>query len=74
MASVRSAKGETVDFDLLQIKATIASTPKPVEVANRESYVDNQFRRRSARRVAQRAADAGIDGFGGDDDDSSSVA
>jgi len=43
---VRSARGEMVDFDLLKIKESIASGPKPVNVQAREDFVDKKLRRR----------------------------
>lgn len=46
MAKVRSARGEVIDFDLLKIKAQIASTPKPATVKAREDFIDKKFKRR----------------------------
>lgn len=43
---VRSARGELVDFDLLKIKSTIASAPKPLTVTKREDFVDKKSRKR----------------------------
>ena len=43
---IRSAKGEMVDFDLLKIKESIASGPKPISVEAREEFVDKKLRRR----------------------------
>ena len=51
MAKARSAKGESVDFDLLRIKEQIANTPKPVDVKTREDYVDRKFQRRMKRKT-----------------------
>jgi len=42
----RSAKGEEVDFDLLEIKAQIASAPKTINVKKREDFIDKKMRRR----------------------------
>ena len=42
----KSAKGETVDFDLLKIKEQIASAPAPTDVKARQSFVDKRLRRR----------------------------
>lgn len=43
---VRSARGQMVDFDVLEIKQQMASAPKPVEVAVREDFIDQKFNRR----------------------------
>jgi len=45
----RSAKGEIIDFDLLKIKAQIASTPKTTDVKKREDFIDKKLRRRVKR-------------------------
>ena len=45
----RSAKGEVIDFDLLKIKAQIASAPKPTDVRNREDFIDKKLRRRTKK-------------------------
>jgi len=45
----RSAKGEIIDFDLLKIKAQIASTPKTTDVKKREDFIDRKLRRRVKR-------------------------
>jgi hypothetical protein len=50
MAKVKSARGETVDFDLLKIKGQLASVPKPVDIVHRESYIDRKLRRRQKLR------------------------
>ena len=42
----RSAKGVMVDFDLMDIKSQISSTPKTIEVTNRENFIDEKLRRR----------------------------
>lgn len=46
MATVRSAKGVLVNFDLLKIKEEIAAGPKPVNVQKREDFIDKKIRRR----------------------------
>jgi hypothetical protein len=43
---VKSARGATVDFDLLRIKQQIASAPKPTTVQAREDFIDQRFKRR----------------------------
>lgn len=43
---VKSARGASVDFDLLKIKQQIASAPKPTDVKARESFIDQKFKRR----------------------------
>ena len=45
----RSAKGVEVNFDLLKIKQQIASNPAPVNVREREEFVDNKIRRRARK-------------------------
>lgn len=42
----RSARGEIVDFDLLEIKQQIASAPKAVDIKKREDFIDRKLRRR----------------------------
>lgn len=42
----KSARGVTVDFDLLKIKSQIAAAPKTVEVKKREDFVDKKLHRR----------------------------
>lgn len=46
MASVKSARGELVDFDLLKIRNQMAAAPKPTSVQAREEFVDAKLRRR----------------------------
>lgn len=46
---VKSARGDTVDFDLLKIKAQIASAPKTTNVKAREEFIDQKFKRRLKR-------------------------
>jgi hypothetical protein len=46
MATVKSAKGALVDFDLLKIKEQIASAPKTTNVQAREDFIDRKFKRR----------------------------
>lgn len=46
-----SARGEVVDFDLLRIKQTLASSPAPTEVAARENFIERRLSRRA--RLAQ---------------------
>ncbi len=42
----RSAKGEMVDFDYLKIKEQLASSPTPMEVKNRQNFIENRLKRR----------------------------
>lgn len=44
--AVKSARGATVDFDLLRIKQQIAAAPKPTTVQAREDFIDQKFQRR----------------------------
>lgn len=59
MASVRSARGVMVDFDLLKIKQTLGESPKPPVVENRESFIDQRLKRR-LRKAAQLPAAAEV--------------
>jgi hypothetical protein len=49
MPKTRSARGEVVDFDLIQIKQDIASGPRPVNVSSREEFIDRRVRRRAKK-------------------------
>lgn len=40
-----SARGEQVDFDLLTIKQQLASAQAPIQVTNRQNYIDQKFGR-----------------------------
>jgi len=50
---VKSAKGVVVDFDLLKIKQQMAEKPTPVEVKNREEFIDKKVRRRIKNKPVQ---------------------
>lgn len=43
---VRSARGESVDFDLLKIKEQIGSAPPPIDVQKRQDFIEKRLRRR----------------------------
>ena len=43
---VKSARGQLVDFDLLKIKEQIASAPPPVDVQQRQDFVERRLRRK----------------------------
>lgn len=43
---VRSAKGELVDFDLLQVKEQISNQPTPQDVRARQDFIEKRLRRR----------------------------
>lgn len=47
--TVKSARGETVNFDLIRIKQQIAAAPKPTNVQAREEFIDQKFKRRLNR-------------------------
>lgn len=55
---VRSAKGEMVDFDFLKIKEQLASAPTPMEVKNRQNFIENRLKRRLKKKlpVVEKAA------------------
>ena len=42
MNNVRSARGVFVDFDLLAIKASLASTPTPAKVVDRKLAIEER--------------------------------
>lgn len=50
---VRSAKGVIVDFNLMEVKEQIASTPKSTDVTAREDFIEQRLKRR-ARRLAEK--------------------
>lgn len=56
--TVRSMRGEIIDLDLLKIKQQIATAPKPVNVQEREQFVDKKIRRRVRR---QKVVDSDLD-------------
>lgn len=43
---VKSARGATVDFDLMKIKEQISSDPAPLDVKARQDHIDSRMRRR----------------------------
>jgi len=49
---VRSAKGVLVDFDFLKIKEQLASAPPPIEVKNRQNFIENRLKRRLKKATA----------------------
>lgn len=49
---VRTARGEVVDFDLLRIKEQISSTPPPIDVKQRQDFVEKRLRRRLKKTAA----------------------
>ena len=55
---VRSAKGDLVDFDFLKIKEQLASAPTPMEVKNRQNFIENRLKRRLKKKtpVVEKAA------------------
>jgi hypothetical protein len=44
--SVKSARGEDVNFDIMKIKQQMASAPKSTTVKAREDFIDQKFKRR----------------------------
>lgn len=46
---VRSARGEIVDFDLLQIKNQLASASEPVEVKQRQQFVEHRLKKKTKK-------------------------
>lgn len=43
---VRSARGELVDFDLLKIKEQMTAAPPPIDVKQRQNFIERRLRRR----------------------------
>lgn len=58
---IRSMRGEIIDLDLLKIKQQMASTPKPVDVKEREQFVDKKIRRRVRKQKVVKDDDLDID-------------
>lgn len=56
--TVKSARGEDVNFDLMKIKQQIATAPKPTNVKAREDFIDQKFKRRLRKLKRDVAADA----------------
>lgn len=48
---IKSARGKTVDFDLLAIKHQIANKPVPVSVSNRRNFIDEKDGTRTAKKI-----------------------
>lgn len=47
----RSMRGEDVDFDLMDVKAQIASQPKTTDVKAREDFIEKRLNRRLKRKL-----------------------
>lgn len=56
--TVKSARGEDVNFDLMKIKQQIASAPKTTNVKAREDFIDQKFKRRLRKLKRDVAVDA----------------
>lgn len=52
----KSARGISVDFDLLKIKQQMATAPKTTDVKARESFIDQKFKRRLKKLTQEVAA------------------
>ncbi len=48
---VRSAKGVLVDFDYLKIKEQLATAPTPIEVKERQDFIENRLKRRLKKKL-----------------------
>lgn len=62
--AVRSAKGQSVNFDLLRIKQQMASAPKTTTVKAREAFIDQKYKRRlkkMKRVVAEQVASVNVE-------------
>lgn len=53
---VKSIRGETVDFDLIDIKNKIMAAPQPEVVNQRERFIDKRRRRGSRKKVDEMLA------------------
>ena len=54
-------RGEIVDIDLLKIKQQMASAPKPMDVKEREQFVDKKIRRRVRKQKVVATSELDID-------------
>lgn len=66
--AVRSARGATVDFDLLRIKQQMASAPKPTTVQAREDFIDQKFKRRLKKMQRDAVGSVSSDAISDNDD------
>jgi len=55
MSKITSMRGETVDFDLLQIKQQMDTTPTE-EIRLREKFIDSRRRRGTKRNIKEMVA------------------
>jgi hypothetical protein len=53
---IRSAKGVMLDFDLMKIKEQIANVVPPVDVKQRQDFVERRLRRRMKKPLPQTTA------------------
>lgn len=58
---ITSIRGEKVDFDLLQIKNTIAALPQTENVQKRERFINKKRRRGLKRRVDELVQTASLE-------------
>lgn len=56
---VKSARGDTVNFDLLKIKQQMVDAPPATNVAARQSFIDNKLKRR-IKKQTQEVIDSAI--------------
>jgi hypothetical protein len=49
----KSARGEMVDFDLLQVKSKIQEADKPLDVKTREDFVHLKRKRRGSSKISE---------------------
>jgi len=50
---VKSARGEIIDLDLFRIKEQIASMPAPVDVKQRQDFIERRLRRRLKKKPVE---------------------
>jgi hypothetical protein len=58
---IMSARGEEVDFQLLQIKQQLADAPQNLEVARRQAFIDNKEKNKSVRKKIEPPVQAPIE-------------
>ena len=54
--NVRTARGKIINWDLFRVKSQIAKAPKPVEVTQREEFIEKKLRRKLRRAKREAAA------------------
>jgi len=58
---VKSARGEIIDLDLFKIKEQIASNPAPVDVKQRQDFIERRLRRRLKKKEMESASEIAVE-------------